>query len=1038
MPDSHLTQMIEALRLEVAKLKERGTTQLQIRGGERIGSTGGHFLYRFPLTEELRLRDETPLRVDCDRVEVDGFVVSVANGYIIIALEDDLGPKIPSARLSTDDSFLTEILRQKIEEVESGTARFNHELANSVIGIGPVTCGLKSPDPKVFLNADLNDHKKHAISLAFGSTTCFIWGPPGTGKTTTLAHIVESHYRANRSILIVSNTNVAVDTALERIAGRLEKEPEFYEGAVLRHGPMAKEELKKKYGAYVGLDQVVERLGADLEREKQEIENELLAIDRQAVPLREAAQQLVQFEVLQKESAQVRRSLDAAKEQWAELAENCKTIKNQLDTLKVNLGRAREMGRLRRFLTGLNPERIEQSIRSETRSLSSMENAMQRAVAAIASEEATQARLHEALNDVRLSIKDYPSISEVRKQLNALEQSTVQLRSRINSIQEQLDALRQQVVNNCKVLATTVYRTYLKGQVQRTFDVVIVDEASMLMLPMTFFAAGLATQSVVVAGDFRQLAPIVKSDDPLALEWLKKDAFEKSNIPAQVGSGSPPEHLAVLGEQYRMHEQICACINELFYPDQRLETNWRAGNNPQPFPFGSKELLYVDTSLLNPWAAYRVGTYSRYNLLHALLISNLVESLGEDLVGAKGDGKVGIISPYSEQTKLLQALLNDRLDGRGAELAATVHRFQGNERDSIVVDLTDSVGAHLGRFMRAVELDEDGSRLLNVAISRARHRVVLVGNFGFLRCEAPAGGKLERLLDYFEEFGEPIGSHDLLRLSEADWSSGFSSLGIDQNLTLTDHNFSVSTEGTFYGRFAQDLRKAQHGILILSPFLTARGASGWMDLLRHARERGLSVRIVTRPPGDHGGILEDGLVELFDEIRELGIAVDYRARMHEKIAIIDDEILWHGSLNILSHNDTGESMLRINSSSACAQVAKFVTTPTPKRDKANLYERENPQCSDCSAFMIWKNGKFGIYFECESCKLKIDVRRGKVRSTNNARNRRRSNASVGSNGSRSCPRPGCGGQLVKKRGPRGSFLGCTNFRSNGCRQTENI
>jgi hypothetical protein len=1038
MPDSHLTHMVAALRLEVAKIKERGITQLEIRGGQRISTAGGSFLYQFPLSEELKLRDETPVRVVCDRVEVDGIVVSVATGYLVVALEDDLGLKIPLARLITDDSFLVERLCQKIAEVEDGTASFNHSLANSVIGIGPIECGFKNPDPRV-LNADLNDHKEHAIGLAFGSTTCFIWGPPGTGKTTTLAHIVESHYRANRSILIVSNTNIAVDTALEKIAGRLEREPEFYEGAVLRHGPIAKDELKTKYGAYVSLDLVVERLGAELEQEKRGIEDELLAIDRQALPLREALQQLEQLEVLQKEFGQVRRSLDATKEQGAELNENRRTIKSNLDTLKDNLRRAREIGRLKRFLTGLNPDRIEQSISSETRALSSVESAIQRVVEAITAQEATQTRVQENLGALRSRIKNYPPITEVRKQLNILEQSAVQLRSRISSIQQQLDALRQQVINNCRVLATTVYRTYLKGQVERTFDVVIVDEASMLMLPMTFFAAGLATQSVVVAGDFRQLAPIVQSGDPLALEWLKKDAFEKSNIPAQVASGSPPQHLAVLGKQYRMQKNICACVNELFYKDQQLETSWDAGLNPQPFPFGNRALLYIDTSLLNPWAAFRLGTYSRYNLLHALLINNMVSSLDKNLLGTKGDSKIGIISPYSEQTKLLQALLNDRLEDRGAELVATVHRFQGNERDSIIVDLTDSVGARLGRFMKAVRIDEDGSRLLNVAISRARHRVVLIGNFGYLRCHAPAGGKLEQLLNYFEEFGEPIGAHDLLRLSQEDWSNGFSSLGIEQGFTLSDQDFSVSTEGTFYARFAQDIHKAQHAILIFSPFLTERGASRWIDLLRNAMDRGLLVRIVTRPPGDHGGILEAGLVEMLDAVRALGITVDHRARMHEKIAIIDDEILWHGSLNILSHKDTAESMLRINSLSACAQVAKFVTTPTPRRDKASFYKPENPECPDCSGFMVWNNGRFGIYFECESCGTKIDARTGRVRSqANKASTKPRSGASIQGNGSKPCPRSGCGGQLVKKMGSRGPFLGCSNYRSKDCRYTENI
>lgn len=1026
MPDSHLTHIIEALRLEVAKIKERRSTQLEVRGGEQISTAGGTYLYRFPLTEELKLRDETPVRVVCDRVESNGSVVSIANGSLVVALEDDLGPKIPLARLITNDSLLIEILRQRIEEVENGTAKFNHELANSVIGIGPIECGSKKPDPQVFLNANLNDHQEHAISLAFGSSTCFIWGPPGTGKTSTLAHIVESHYRANRSILIVSNTNIAVDTALERIAGRLEREPEFYEGAVLRHGPIAKDELQQKYGAYVSLDQVVERLGAELEQEKREIENEVLAIARQAAPLRETLQLLEQFESFQTELKQVRRSLDATKKHSAELNEKHETIKNNLGSLTDNLQRAREMGRIRRFLTGLNPERIEQLINSDTRTLSSVESARQRAVTEIAAQEATQVRLQEGLDALRSKIKNYPSITAVRKQLNVLEQSAVQFQSRIRSIQQQLDAVRQQVVSNCRVMATTVYRTYLRGQVERTFDVVIIDEASMLMLPMTFFAAGRATQSVVVAGDFRQLAPIVHSKDPLAREWLMKDAFEKSNIPAQVESSSSLQHLAVLREQFRMHENICACVNELFYKDQPLKTNWRAGADPQPFPFGSRELLYIDTSPWRPWASVRLGTWSRYNLLHALLISNLVSSLDKDFLGAKGNSKIGIISPYSAQTKLLQSLLNGRIQDRGAELAATVHRFQGNEKDTIIVDLTDSTGANLSRFMRAVRMDEDGSRLLNVAISRARHRVVLIGNFDFLKNHAPAGGKLEQLLNYFQKFGEPADSHDLLEPCEADWSIGFSSLGIDPGFTINDQNFSVLTEGTFYHRFAQDIRKAQRAILVFSPFLTKRGASTWIELFRNAINRGLLVRIVTCPPGDNGGILKDELIEILDAIRELGITVDYRAGMHEKIAIIDDEILWHGSLNILSHRDTTESMLRIKSSLACAHVAKFVTTPGSRKEKASHFKQENPQCPGCPGFMVWNDGGSGIYFKCPNCGTRIDARTRKVRLP--AKTVR----------TKSCPRSGCGGELVKRRGSYGPFLGCSNYQSTGCNHTENI
>ena len=56
----------------------------------------------------------------------------------------------------------------------------------------------------------------------------------------------------------------------------------------------------------------------------------------------------------------------------------------------------------------------------------------------------------------------------------------------------------------------------------------------MLMPPLVYYAAGLTTQSVVVAGHFRQLPPIVMCDEPLVEEWLKRDVFEIAGIPTQL------------------------------------------------------------------------------------------------------------------------------------------------------------------------------------------------------------------------------------------------------------------------------------------------------------------------------------------------------------------------------------------------------------------------------------------------------------------------------------------------------------------------
>src|SRR5262249_25557433 len=157
-------------------------------------------------------------------------------------------------------------------------------------------------------------------------------------------------------------------------------------------------------------------------------------------------------------------------------------------------------------------------------------------------------------------------------------------RERVAVIDHELAALEQEVLARCRILATTVYRTYLGKTAMRQFDVVVIDEASMLMPPLVYYATGLATQSVTVAGDFRQLPPIVMSDESLAEVWLKCDVFEKAGIPDRLARRLPTPHLVTLGTQYRMREPICEVINRFFYADHPLRSDPSVARGGNEFP----------------------------------------------------------------------------------------------------------------------------------------------------------------------------------------------------------------------------------------------------------------------------------------------------------------------------------------------------------------------------------------------------------------------------------------------------------------------
>jgi hypothetical protein len=265
--------MIEALGLEVAAIRKKGGgTQVELRGGERVGEAEGSWLYRFIVAEDLNLRDDTPVRVTSGQEDVSGVLVSFRDGVLVVALEKDLGPKIAAARLVANDSFLVERLKERLEKVRGGEAQFNRQAGDRVLGLSPVRTADAEPNPAVIQgDGRLNDDQMLAVRRSLGSDTTYVWGPPGTGKTMTLARIVEAHYRTGRSVLLVSNTNIAVDTALERVAERLKGEPEFHQGLVIRQGPVVKAELRQRFGPQVILEEIVARLGEALRHEKDQL-----------------------------------------------------------------------------------------------------------------------------------------------------------------------------------------------------------------------------------------------------------------------------------------------------------------------------------------------------------------------------------------------------------------------------------------------------------------------------------------------------------------------------------------------------------------------------------------------------------------------------------------------------------------------------------------------------------------------------------------------------------------------------------------------
>lgn len=131
-------------------------------------------------------------------------------------------------------------------------------------------------------------------------------------------------------------------------------------------------------------------------------------------------------------------------------------------------------------------------------------------------------------------------------------------------------------------------------------------------------------------------------------------------------------------------------------------------------------------------------------------------------------------------------------------------------------------------------------------------------------------------------------------------------------------------QDTFWRSFIKDVSCAQKQVIIESPFITTKRSSELLPIFIKLRKRGVQIIVNTRNPLDHDAIYQAQAEEAIFQWQELGIIVLYTVGHHRKLAIIDTETIWEGSLNILSFNDSCEIMRRITSSEQAALLMNFI------------------------------------------------------------------------------------------------------------------
>ncbi len=148
---------------------------------------------------------------------------------------------------------------------------------------------------------------------------------------------------------------------------------------------------------------------------------------------------------------------------------------------------------------------------------------------------------------------------------------------------------------------------------------------------------------------------------------------------------------------------------------------------------------------------------------------------------------------------------------------------------------------------------------------------------------------------------------------------------MDSEKSQERHTSNLFNEKTFYKAFIKDLLEAKKEVVIYSPFTSKFRTDFLKQTIEKLRQRNIEILIFTRPIEEYESVFQAQIECALKRYEELGACVFYLSgSIHEKVAVIDREILWEGSLNILSQRASREIMRRTSGEASAIEVMDYL------------------------------------------------------------------------------------------------------------------
>ena len=561
-------------------------------------------------------------------------------------------------------------------------------------------------EPKqIYYPFGCNASQKAAVEAALTHQVSIIQGPPGTGKTQTILNIIANLLLADKTVLVVSNNNSAV----ENVAEKLDSENLGF--IVAKLGSVQnKEAFIANQSGYPDMsDWAIEE-----EPVKKQAQNLLHAVTQGFDSQTRQALLKAEYDALLKET------------KYNDMLQQKSVGKDWLDGKRSS--QLMKLLNLYKLKIEDRPKpdlwfRLKWTFSLGTRMFSFLGGKPSEVVASLeaAYYVSRKTEIEQELDAIATTLQS-SDITRCTAELRSA--SLLVLKSRMAKRYQGFERRRFTIkdikprtgefLKEYPVMLSTTYSAKSCISQDMVFDYVIMDEASQVDIKTGALALSCAMNTVIV-GDDKQLPNVVSREEAQALNAIQSTynvddrynavthSFLQSCV--EVFKDAP---VTLLREHYRCHPKIIEFCNQKFYDGELVAMTTDHGED--------KVLQVVRTVK---------GNHARghFNQREIDVITQEVMSEYADM------GTMGIITPYRTQAEEINKAI-------GADIASTVHKYQGRECDIIIMSTVDNAPTEFS----------DDPNLLNVAISRAKTHLCIVTNGN----DMPQNTNLAQLIAYIQ------------------------------------------------------------------------------------------------------------------------------------------------------------------------------------------------------------------------------------------------------------------------------------------------